>query len=115
MIEKAHVFVSFVVSSNASPFDNAKLVAPVPTQSSNSDCILLDASNTPAKGPLSNLEVLDLVLASPCHENMRKRRSYEVNRHFQDSWVAKLPWVKSVIGVDNKVSQVKCRICTTVE
>ena len=104
------------MGSTASPSDDAVPVAPAPTQSSNSDCVLLDVGSTPpAKGPLPDLEVLDPVLASPCHEKIRKRRSYEANRHFQDSWAAKLPWAESVIGADGKVSQVRCRICTAVE
>ena len=114
--EIAPVSVGSVVGSTASPSDDAVPAAPAPTQSSNSDCVLLDAGNTPAKGPLPDLEVLDPVLASLCHEKIRKRRrSYEANRHFQDSWAAKLPWAESVIGADGKVSQVRCRICIAVE
>ena len=114
-IEIAPVSIGSVVGSTASPSDDAVPAAPAPTQSSNSDCVLLDAGSTPAKGPLPDLEVLDPVLASPCHEKIRKRRSYEANKHFQDSWAAKLSWAESVIGADGKVSQVRCRICTAVE
>ena len=83
--EVAPVSVGSVVGSTASPSDDAIPTAPAPTQSSNFDCVLLDAGSTPAKGPLLDLQVLDRILASPCHEKIRKRRSYEANRHFQDS------------------------------
>jgi hypothetical protein len=29
---------------------------------------------------------------------------YELNRHFQNSWATKLPWVKSIVGVDVKIT-----------
>jgi hypothetical protein len=28
---------------------------------------------------------------------------YEMNRHSQDTWVVKLPWAKSVLGLNGKV------------
>jgi hypothetical protein len=31
---------------------------------------------------------------------------YELNHHFQDLWVAKLPWAKFVVNVDGKVTKV---------
>ena len=78
------------MDSTASPSDDAIPATPAPTQSSNSDCILLDTGNTPAKGPLLDLEVFDPILALQCHEKIQKRRSNEANRHFQDSWATKL-------------------------
>jgi hypothetical protein len=38
-----------------------------------------------------------------------------MNRRFQNSWVAKLPWAKSIMGVDGKVTQVKCKVCIVIE
>jgi hypothetical protein len=60
--------------------------------------------------------VLDPVVASPSHELAKKqKKGYELNRHFQDSWAAKLPWVEVVVGVDGKITQVCCKICFDVE
>jgi transposase len=38
-----------------------------------------------------------------------------MKHHFQDTWVAKLPWVEYVVGVDGKVHQVKCKVCSKIE
>jgi hypothetical protein len=40
---------------------------------------------------------------------------YEMNRRFQDSRVAKLLWVESIVGVDGKVTHVKCKACIVIE
>jgi hypothetical protein len=34
----------------------------------------------------------------------RIKKMYEMNHRFQDSWVAKLPWVEFIVGVDGKVT-----------
>jgi hypothetical protein len=87
-----------------------------PAASSASDCVLLNAISTPVTQPEPDLEVLDSVFASPSHELARKRKkSYELNRHFQDSWAAKLPWAEAVMGADRRISQVRCKVCTFVE
>jgi hypothetical protein len=64
-----------------------------------SDCVLISALNVdPKPCPEPDVLVLDLVLASPSHELARKRKKgYELNRHFQDSWAAKLPWAEAVV------------------
>ena len=60
--------------------------------------------------------ILDPKVASPAHELARaRRRSYELNRHFQDSWAARLPWAESVVSADGTVRQVRCKICSEVE
>jgi hypothetical protein len=72
--------------------------------------VLLNAISTPAKASVlvePNLQVLDPMLGSPSHELARKKKKgYELNLHFQDSWEAKLPWAEAVIGADSRVSQV---------
>ena len=68
--EVAPISVGSVVGSTASLFDDVVPAAPPPTQSSNSNCILLDVENIPTKGPFPHLEVLDHVLASPCLEKI---------------------------------------------
>jgi hypothetical protein len=40
---------------------------------------------------------------------------YELNHHFQNLWVAKLPWAKFVLNVDGKVTKVKCKVCSVME
>jgi hypothetical protein len=85
--------------------------------SSQSDCIVLNAISTPAKAPAeSDVQILDPTVGSPLYAAVRQRRqSYEQNRHWQDSWAAKLPWAESVLGRDGCVTQVRCRICSEVE
>ncbi len=34
---------------------------------------------------------------------------------FQDIWVVKLPWVEAVMGLNGKLSMVKCKVCNFVE
>jgi hypothetical protein len=59
---------------------------------------------------------LDAATASPSHDLLRKRKkSYELNRHFQDSWAAKLPWAEAVVGADGRITQVRCKICSDIE
>jgi hypothetical protein len=90
-----------------------------PDASSTSDCMLLNAISTPVTPsplPEPDIQVLDPSFASPSHELARKRKkSYELNRHFQDSWAAKLPWAKAVMGTDGRISQVQCKVCSFVE
>jgi hypothetical protein len=40
----------------------------------------------------------------------KRKKIYESNRHFQDSWAIKLPWVESVAGIKGKVTQIKCKV-----
>jgi hypothetical protein len=60
--------------------------------------------------------VLDLVVAKGDIELSKERkRTYELNRHFQDTWALKLPWSKWVLRVGGKVVLVQCKICTQIE
>jgi hypothetical protein len=86
-----------------------------PLLSSDSDCVLLDTKITPGRVPFPKLDINSLVASQLHLATRRSRRSYEGNRHFQDSWAAKLPWVESVLGANGFVAQVKCRICSDVE
>jgi hypothetical protein len=52
---------------------------------------------------------LDLV------NSKKRKKMYEMNCCFQNSWVAKLPWAKSIVGVDGKVTQVKRKACIVIE
>jgi hypothetical protein len=47
-----------------------------------------------------NLAEVETNLAS----SKKLKKKYEMNYRFQDSWVAKLPWAKSIVGVDGKVT-----------
>jgi hypothetical protein len=40
---------------------------------------------------------------------------YEMNCRFQNSWGTKLPWAESIMGVDGKITQVKCKMCIIIE
>jgi hypothetical protein len=87
-----------------------------PAASSAFNCVLLNAISTPVRQPEPDIQVLDPVLASPLHELARKRKkNYELNRHFQDSWATKLPWAEVVMGADGRISQVRCKVCIFVE
>ncbi len=44
-----------------------------------------------------------------------KKAEWEFNKMFQDIWVAKLPWVETVIGLNGKLSMVKCKVCNYVD
>ena len=37
---------------------------------------------------------------SPTLVDMDKRKEYEANRQFKDSWVVVYPWVENVLGLD---------------
>jgi hypothetical protein len=44
-------------------------------------------------------------------ENNKKQKTlYEMNLRFQNTWATKLHWAKSMVGVDGKVHQVKCKV-----
>jgi hypothetical protein len=47
--------------------------------------------------------------------NKNRKKIYKLNLHFQDSWATKLPWEKSIMGVDKKVTQVKFKVCSVIK
>jgi hypothetical protein len=38
-----------------------------------------------------------------------------MNYCFQDAWIVKLSWVKSMVNVDGKVHKVKCKVCNKIQ
>jgi hypothetical protein len=82
------------------------------TSSRDSDYMLISAlSVDPQPCPEPDIVVLDPIVASPSHELAKKRKKgYELNRHFQDSWAAKLPWAKAIVGVDGRITQVHYKV-----
>lgn len=44
----------------------------------------------------------------------KKKKAYELNWKFQDTWIANLPWVKVVLNEDKLVTHVCYKICTKV-
>jgi hypothetical protein len=38
-----------------------------------------------------------------------------MNKHFQDTWAIKFPWAKSVMGSNDKVVQVRCKVCSFID
>jgi hypothetical protein len=61
----------------------------------------------------SNVVILDPAVVSPAVR--ARKQAYKQNRHWQDSWVARLPWTESVVGADGRVTQVRCKICSEVK
>jgi len=44
-----------------------------------------------------------------------KKKEWELNWNFQEMRIAKLPWVKIVVGCDGKLSMVCCKICSEID
>jgi hypothetical protein len=60
--------------------------------------------------------VLNLAQVETNLESSKKqKRLYEMNLCFQNTWAAKLPWAKSMVGVDGKVHQVKCKVYNKIK
>jgi hypothetical protein len=103
------------------PADSAGSNAIRPTEpalSSSSDCIVFNAISTliGAVDQVPDFQIVDPVIATPIHVVARQwRRTYEHNRHWQDSWAGRLPWAESVLGRDGRVTQVRCKVCSEVE
>jgi hypothetical protein len=61
-------------------------------------------------------EVMNL---NPAQENItptkKRKKAYEMNMHFQDTWVVKLPWAKSILGSNGKVVQIQCNVCSLID
>ena len=70
-----------------------------PPLNSDSNCVVLDTKTTPGSTGAVSFRTVNSLVASQLYLATRKRRrSYEGNWHFQDSWVAKLRWAESVLG-----------------
>jgi hypothetical protein len=39
-------------------------------------------------------------------QKKKKKKIYELNKHFQDTWAVNLPWVEFALSYNNKVAQV---------
>jgi hypothetical protein len=60
----------------------------------------------------SNCIILDLVLTKKTLRSRKeKKKAYELNKHFQDTWTIKLLWVEFVFSFDRKVIEVLCKVC----
>jgi hypothetical protein len=44
-----------------------------------------------------------------------KKVECDFNRMFQDIWVIKLHWAKAMMGLNGKLSMVKCKVCSYIE
>ncbi len=47
--------------------------------------------------------------------NRKTKKMYKLNLSFQDLWATKLPWEKSIMGVDEKVTQVKFKVFNVIK
>ena len=72
-------------------------------------------SSTPVKPRVPDCIVVGEITATEVAESRKRRKNYDSNRHFQDSWAAKLPWAEAVVGVDGSITQVRCKVCSDVE
>jgi hypothetical protein len=44
-----------------------------------------------------------------------KKRNYDVTRKFQETWLAKFPWVKLFVRENGTLHIVKCKVCIEVK
>jgi hypothetical protein len=77
------------LGSEGSAGSTAALVLPSGAQEAlplDSDCVLIESKSTPVKARDLDLLILEAATTSPSYDLLRKRKkSYELNRHFQDS------------------------------
>ncbi len=45
----------------------------------------------------------------------KRKKIYKLNLRFQGSQATKLPWENSIMGVDEKVTQVKFKVCNIIK
>ncbi|KAG0611275.1 hypothetical protein M758_7G128500 [Ceratodon purpureus] len=79
-----------------------------------SECTVVKELSTPAKR-VAECVVIGEVTAQEKAESKKRKKNYDLRRHFQDSWAAKLPWAEAVVGCDGSITQVRCKICSNVE
>jgi hypothetical protein len=41
-------------------------------------------------------------------------REWEINRDFEDVWIAKLPWAEVMLRTNRKVNMIKCCVCLQI-
>lgn len=58
-----------------------------------------------------HLMIVDPIVEAKNIEIAKKKKTYEMNMHFQANWAIKLPWAKFVLGFDGKIFQTECKIC----
>jgi hypothetical protein len=89
------------------------LLAPSLRGGSSKSLFIVDASSGTtigAKEPIS----FDSNPIVPKPKKIKKVEG-ELNRVFQDIWVAKLHWLEAMMGPNGKLSIVKCKVCSYVE
>jgi hypothetical protein len=90
------------------------LLAPSLQDGSSKSLFIVDASflgtTIGAKEPIS----FDSNPIVPKPKKVKKVEG-ELNRMFQDIWVAKLHWLEAMMGPNGKLSIVKCKVCSYVE
>jgi hypothetical protein len=59
--------------------------------------------------------VIPTQVATYLTNSKKRKKIYELNCHFQDSWVVKLLWVESIVGVKGKTIEVKCKVCNVID
>ena len=100
-IGESYVFLQDAGKASTEVSDTVSLSAP--SSISKSDCMLLNTLSTPTLDP--DIAMLDPATASPSHDiAKKKRRTYNLNWHFQDNWVAKMPWAEAIKGANRQVT-----------
>jgi hypothetical protein len=100
-------------SSNSIVAKTSILLAPSLRGGSSKSLFIVDASSGTtigAKEPIS----FDSNPIVPKPKKIKKVEG-ELNRVFQDIWVAKLHWLEAMMGPNGKLSIVKCKVCSYVE
>ncbi len=73
-----------------------------------------------AIGPSSSIIIIDIDINEPesnlldVQPSKKRKPEWQVQRHFQDIWATKFPWVEAM-GEDGRMHHVYCRICIGVE
>jgi hypothetical protein len=81
--EEWYDFTTVAVGASRSEASNVPAASNSPAPSgTSSDCVVLETLSTPAKAKVPDVIVLDPAIANPAHKESRKRKSYELNRHF---------------------------------
>jgi hypothetical protein len=74
-----------VVADGASALEGSNVLVASNSHASSrasSDCVVVETLLMLAKAKVLDVIVLDSTIANPVHQESRKRKSYELNRHF---------------------------------